>query len=67
MSTSRTPLDTPTRPCILGYMATTVLIRTNITNDEWRAIRTIAITRGVPASVLVAQTLRESLLKGAKP
>lgn len=48
-------------------MATTVLIRTNITNDEWRAIRTIAITRGVPASVLVAQTLRESLLKGAKP
>ncbi len=48
-------------------MSNTVLVRTSLTTDEWRNIRKIALDRDVAVSKLVADTLRETLLKGAKP
>lgn len=42
------------------------MIRANITDAEWRKLRKMAIDRGIPTADLVAQGLRESLLKGAK-
>jgi hypothetical protein len=44
-----------------------IMLRATITDREWARIRKIAIDRGVPTSQLVGATLRESLLKGAKP
>jgi hypothetical protein len=48
-------------------MATTILVRTALTPAEWVSIRKLALERGEPVSKLVADVLRESLLKGAKP
>lgn len=44
-------------------MSTTVLVRTKLTPDEWAAIRKLAIDLGTPVSVLVADVLREHLLR----
>lgn len=48
-------------------MASTVLVRTKLTPKEWTRIRKIALDRGIPVSHLVADALRDALLKGAKP
>lgn len=48
-------------------MTTTVVIRAKLTPAEWAAIRTLAIERGTNAASLVGVTLRDALLKGAKP
>jgi chaperone required for assembly of F1-ATPase len=44
-----------------------VMIRVGITSDEWQAIRDLSKSSGVPVTRLVADAIRESLLKGAKP
>jgi hypothetical protein len=44
-----------------------VLIRARLTDTEWKRIRKLAITRETSTADLVADALRESLLKGAKP
>jgi hypothetical protein len=44
-----------------------VLIRARLSESEWKRIRTLAITRDVTTADLVADTLRDALLKGAKP
>jgi len=44
-----------------------VLIRARLTDSEWKRIRTLAIKRDTTTADLVGDTLRESLLKGAKP
>lgn len=43
------------------------MLRASITANEWKLIRKMAVDRGIPTTQLVAQGLRESLLKGAKP
>jgi len=43
------------------------MIRVGITSAEWQAIRALSAKSGVPVTRLVADALRESLLKGAKP
>lgn len=48
-------------------MATAILIRAKLTAKEWTRIRKMALDRDVPVSVLVADALRDALLKGAKP
>lgn len=48
-------------------MATSVLVRAKLTAAEWLMIRKLALDLNTPVSKLVADTLRESLLKGAKP
>lgn len=48
-------------------MATSILVRTKLTPNEWKRIRKLALDRNVPVSELTADALRESLLKGAKP
>lgn len=48
-------------------MATSVLVRTALTPAEWKRVRKIALDRDTPVSKLVADVIRESLLKGAKP
>ena len=48
-------------------MGTTILVRTKLTPTEWKRIRKLALDRAVPVSELVADTLRDALLKGAKP
>jgi len=48
-------------------MSKLVLIRARLTESEWKRIRTLAIRRDVTTADLVADALRESLLKGAKP
>ena len=48
-------------------MATSILVRTALTATEWKRIRKLALDRNVPVSHMVADALRESLLKGAKP
>jgi hypothetical protein len=44
-------------------MITSILVRTKLTPDEWAAIRKLAIDRATPVSVLVADVLREHLLR----
>jgi predicted DNA-binding ribbon-helix-helix protein len=44
-------------------MSSTVLVRTKLTPDEWADIRKIAIDRRVKVSQLVADVLREHLLR----
>ena len=44
-----------------------VLIRARLTESEWKRIRTLAIKRDTTTADLVADTLRDALLKGAKP
>ena len=44
-----------------------VLIRARLTDSEWKRIRTLAIKRDTTTADLVADTLRDALLKGAKP
>jgi hypothetical protein len=44
-----------------------VLIRARLTDAEWKRIRQLAIMRDVPTADLVANALRDALLKGAKP
>jgi hypothetical protein len=44
-----------------------ILIRAKLTPAEWEQIRKIAHETNRPAAQLVADTIRESLLKGAKP
>ena len=44
-----------------------VLIRARLTDAEWKRIRTLAIKRDTTTADLVADTLRDALLKGAKP
>lgn len=67
----RSTLQALTEPpfyCNLSYMGnTTILVRTKLTEAQWRRIRKIALDRDVPVSQLVADTLRDALLKGAKP
>jgi hypothetical protein len=48
-------------------MSKLVLIRARLSESEWKRIRTLAIKRDTTTADLVADTLRESLLKGAKP
>jgi hypothetical protein len=48
-------------------MSKLILIRSRLTEEEWRRIRTIAIERDTTTADLTANALRESLLKGAKP
>lgn len=43
-----------------------ILVRTKLTEEEWRDFRKLAIDRGVHVSQLAADALR-ALLKGAKP
>ena len=45
---------------------TAVLIRAKLTPREWARVRKIAIDRNVPVSALVADAIRECLLKGGK-
>jgi len=49
------------------YMSKPIMLRASITPAEWKRIRKQAVDRGIPTTQLVAQGLRESLLKGAKP
>jgi hypothetical protein len=44
-----------------------VLIRARLTDSEWKRIRTLAIKRDTTTADLVADTLRDALLRGAKP
>jgi hypothetical protein len=44
-------------------LTTTVLVRTKLTAAEWADIRKLAIERAVPVSQLVADVLREHLLR----
>jgi hypothetical protein len=44
-------------------MSSTVLVRTKLTAAEWADIRKLAIERAVPVSQLVADVLREHLLR----
>jgi hypothetical protein len=44
-------------------MSTSILVRTKLTADEWADIRKLAIERAVPVSQLVADALREHLLR----
>lgn len=48
-------------------MTKLILIRAALTAAEWKRIRLLAVKHDTPTSHLVAQGLRESLLKGAKP
>lgn len=48
-------------------MGKPIMLRAAITEHEWKRIRKMAVDRGVSTTQLVAQGLRESLLKGAKP
>lgn len=48
-------------------MSKLVLIRARLTDAEWKRIRIIAVKRDTPTADLVADTLRDALLKGAKP
>jgi len=48
-------------------MSKLVLIRARLTETEWMRIRKLAITRDTTTADLVADTLRDALLKGAKP
>lgn len=48
-------------------MSKLVLIRARLTESEWKRIRTLAIKRDVATADLVADALRDALLKGAKP
>jgi len=48
-------------------MSKLVLIRARLTDSEWKRIRTLAIKRDTTTADLVADTLRDALLKGAKP
>jgi hypothetical protein len=38
-----------------------------LTAAEWKRIRQLAIKRDIPTADLVADALRDALLKGAKP
>jgi hypothetical protein len=44
-----------------------VIIRARLSDSEWKQIRTLAIQRSTTTADLVADTLRDALLKGAKP
>ena len=48
-------------------MSKLVLIRARLTDAEWKRIRQLAIRRDVKTADLVADALRDALLKGAKP
>jgi hypothetical protein len=48
-------------------MSKLVLIRARLSESEWMRIRTLAIQRSTTTADLVADTLRDALLKGAKP
>jgi hypothetical protein len=48
-------------------MSKLVLIRARLSASEWKQIRTLAISRDTTTADLVADTLRDALLKGAKP
>ena len=48
-------------------MSKLVLIRARLTEAEWKRIRQLAIKRDVTTADLVADALRDALLKGAKP
>lgn len=48
-------------------MSKLVLIRARLTDAEWKRIRVLAVKRDTTTADLVADALRESLLKGAKP
>jgi len=50
-----------------AVMSKLVLIRARLTESEWKRIRTLAIKRDVATADLVADALRDALLKGAKP
>lgn len=42
------------------------LVRTDLTPDEWKRIRVLAIEKGLPLRKISGDALR-ALLKGAKP
>jgi chaperone required for assembly of F1-ATPase len=44
-----------------------VMVRVGITPYEWHLVRELSKSSGVPVTRLVADAIRESLLKGAKP
>jgi hypothetical protein len=44
-----------------------IMLRAKLTEREWTRIRKLALDRNVSTADLVGNTLRESLLKGAKP
>jgi hypothetical protein len=48
-------------------MSSLILIRAKLTAEEWKQVRRIGIDRDVPVSQLVADAIRDALLKGAKP
>lgn len=48
-------------------MSKLILIRAALTEAEWKRIRQLAIKRDTTTAKLVAQGLRDALLKGAKP
>lgn len=47
-------------------MSETVLVRTKLTQAEWRNFKALAAVKGVPVSELAADAIR-ALLKGGKP
>jgi hypothetical protein len=57
----------PRLPRKEGEVSKLVLIRARLTDSEWKRIRTLAIKRDTTTADLVADTLRDALLKGAKP
>ena len=48
-------------------MGKLVLIRARLTDAEWKRIRILAVKRETTTADLVADALRDALLKGAKP
>lgn len=48
-------------------MAKSVMMRVGLTQREWQELRRLSRESGVPLARLVADAIRESLLKGAKP
>ena len=54
-------------------MGNTVLVRTKLTDEEWRSFKSLAALVGEAVSELAADAIREkdaslrALLKGAKP
>ena len=48
-------------------MSKLVLIRARLTDAEWKRIRIIAVKQDVSTADLIGNTLRDALLKGAKP
>lgn len=44
-------------------MATSIMIRVGISQREWQQLRRLSRTSGVPVTRLVADAIRESLLR----